>query len=60
MVKVLFISENRDNRFVKIFDKPNYEISFVSDEKLISDTIDAEIPDVIIIDDKIKNLKNIY
>ena len=59
MVKVLFISENRDNRFVKIFDKPNYEISFVSDEKLISDTIDAEIPDVIIIDDKIQNLKNI-
>ena len=59
MVKVLLVSEIRDEKFVEIFDKPNYETRFVSDEKLISDTIDAEIPDVIIIDDKIQNLKNI-
>lgn len=59
MVKVLLVSEIRDEKFVEIFDKPNYEVSFVSDEKLISDAIDAEIPDVIIIDDKIQNLKKI-
>ena len=59
MVKVLLVSENRDDKFVKIFDKPNYEIDFISDENLISDTIDAEIPDVIIIDDRIQHLKNI-
>ncbi|MBO6087276.1 hypothetical protein J6P92_02900 [bacterium] len=59
MVKILFISECINNRFGEIFTKPFYDFRVVSDENIISDTINSDLPDIVIIDDKFKNLKNI-
>jgi len=59
MIKVLFISESMNSRFVEMFNKPSYSFTVVSDAKLISDSIESEMPDIIIIDDKFKDLKNL-
>ena len=60
MVKILLVSEDYKNteKFSGIFDKNSYEFSAMSDEGLIFDVINADAPDVILIDTKIPNLKN--
>lgn len=59
MIRILLVSEDRNSKFVNIFNKSTYSVNIISDSNLISDTIDAENPDVIIIDDKIPNSKSI-
>ena len=61
MIKVLFISENNSQieKFERIFNKNSYEYSTMSDISLAKDSLSIILPDIIIIDSKIKNLKDL-
>lgn len=61
MIKILFISENNTqiSKFKNIFDKNMYDFTCITDGTLITDTIDANTPDIIFLDTEIANLKEI-
>lgn len=61
MIKILFISENNTqiSKFKNIFDKNMYDFTCITDGTLITDTIDADTPDIIFLDTEIANLKEI-
>lgn len=61
MIKILFISNIVDNisKINKIFQKNTYELTCLGDDNLILDTINAELPDIILIDEKFSDLKNL-
>lgn len=61
MIKILLVSDNKEsiNKLNEIFNKNSYEFSAMRDEQLIFDTISADAPDIIIIDDKISDIKPI-
>ena len=61
MIKILVISDQKEkcDYFNTIFNKNTYEISCLSDEMLIYDLVNADTPDVIIIDTQINYLKNL-
>ena len=61
MIKILVISDRKEkcDFFNTIFNKNTYEISCLSDEMLIYDLVNADTPDVIIIDTQINYLKNL-
>ncbi len=61
MINILFISERHEkiDYFNKILNKNVYEFLAMSDETLIYDVVNADPPDVIIIDAQISNIKQI-
>ena len=61
MINILFISERHEkiDYFNKILNKNVYEFLAMSDETLIYDVVNADTPDVIIIDAQISNIKQI-
>lgn len=61
MIKILFISNIAEEilKFKEIFNKNSYELTCLTDEKHILDTINADCPDIVIINDKIPNIKNL-
>ncbi len=61
MIKILFVSNIADtiSKFNGIFNKNTYELTCLSDENLIFDTLMAEPQDIILIDEKIDNIKNL-
>lgn len=61
MIKILLISENKNlySRFENIFSKNTYDFTIMTDEAMIVDLISAEIPDIIIISSKYKDIKNL-
>lgn len=61
MIKILLVSDNNEhiNKLKTIFNKNSYEILSMSDENLIYDTISADSPDIVIIDDKFHNIRNL-
>ena len=61
MVKILFISQNhkQTEKLRTIFTKNAYDFSSVTDEKILSDRLTVIMPDIIIIDQDIPNLKNL-
>ena len=61
MIKILVISDRKEkcDYFCAIFPKNTYEISCLSDENLIYDTVSADNPDIIIIDTLINSLKHL-
>lgn len=61
MIRILLVSEdnNEINRFKNIFTKGSYDIETMSDETLICDLISVEAPDIIIIDTKFPQTKDL-
>lgn len=61
MIKILLVSEdnNEINRFKNIFTKGSYDFETMSDETLICDLISVEAPDIIIIDTKFPQTKDL-
>lgn len=61
MIRILLVSEdnNEINRFKNIFTKGSYDFETMSDETLICDLISVEAPDIIIIDTKFPQTKNL-
>lgn len=61
MIKILFISNIAENisKINEIFTKSTYDLSNLSDKNLILDTIGADCPDIILIDDKFSDIKNL-
>jgi len=61
MIKILFVSNIADtiSKFNGIFNKNTYELTCLSDENLIFYTLMAEPQDIILIDEKIDNIKNL-
>lgn len=61
MIRILFVSEdnNEINRFKNIFTKGSYDFETMSDETLICDLISVEAPDIIIIDTKFPQTKDL-
>ena len=60
MIKILLVTEDnkQSERFNNIFNKNSYELSVMTDETLIFDIISAEAPDIIIIDENFRDIKN--
>ena len=61
MIRILLVSEdnNEINRFKNIFTKGSYNFETMSDETLICDLISVEAPDIIIIDTKFPQTKDL-
>ena len=61
MIRILLVSEdnNEINRFKNIFTKGSYDFETMSDETLICDLISVEAPDIIIIDTKFPQTKDL-
>lgn len=61
MIRILLVSEdnNEINRFKNIFTKGSYDFETMSDETLICDLISVEDPDIIIIDTKFPQTKDL-
>lgn len=61
MIRILLVSEdnNEINRFKNIFTKGSYNFETMSDETLICDLISVEAPDIIIIDTKFSQTKDL-
>ncbi len=61
MIRILLVSEdnNEINRFKNIFTKSSYDFEVMSDETLICDLISVEAPDIIIIDTKFPQTKDL-
>ena len=61
MIKILLVSDNKSQieKFQSIFTKNSYDFSMMTDETLIYDYISGETPDIIIIDEKYKNIKTL-
>lgn len=61
MIRILLVSEdnNEINRFKNIFTKGSYDFETMSDETLICDLISVEAPDIIIIDTKFSQTKDL-
>lgn len=61
MIRILLVSEdnNEINRFKNIFTKGSYDFDTMSDETLICDLISVEAPDIIIIDTKFPQTKDL-
>lgn len=61
MIRILLVSEdnNEINRFKNIFTKGSYDFETMSDETLICDIISVEAPDIIIIDTKFPQTKDL-
>lgn len=61
MIRILLVSENNNeiNRFKNIFTKGSYDFETMSDETLICDLISVEAPDIIIIDTKFPQTKDL-
>lgn len=61
MIRILLVSEdnNEINRFKNIFTKGSYDFETMSDETLICDLISVESPDIIIIDTKFPQTKDL-
>ena len=61
MIRILLVSEdnNEINRFKNIFTKGSYDFETMSDETLICDLISMEAPDIIIIDTKFPQTKDL-
>lgn len=61
MIKILFISKNNiyTEKFKNVFSKNLYDFICISDTTLLTDTINAEIPDIIFIDTAISDIKDI-
>lgn len=61
MIRILLVSEdnNKINRFKNIFTKGSYDFETMSDETLICDLISVEAPDIIIIDTKFPQTKDL-
>ena len=61
MIKVLFISENKKQieKFESIFKSNSYDYSIMSDILVAKDTVPIIMPDIIIIDSDIKNIKDL-
>lgn len=61
MIRILLVSEdnNEINRFKNIFTKGSYDFEAMSDETLICDLISVEAPDIIIIDTKFPQTKDL-
>lgn len=61
MIRILLVSEdnNEINRFKNIFTKGSYDFEIMSDETLICDLISVEAPDIIIIDTKFPQTKDL-
>lgn len=61
MIRILLVSEdnNEINRFKNIFTKSSYDFETMSDETLICDLISVEAPDIIIIDTKFPQTKDL-
>ncbi len=62
MIKILFISDNNEqiDKYDAILNKTSNEYYCISDEAIISDVINSGVPDIIIIDQAYKNLRNIH
>ncbi len=61
MIRILLVSEdnNEISRFKNIFTKGSYDFETMSDETLICDLISVEAPDIIIIDTKFPQTKDL-
>lgn len=61
MIRILLVSEdnNEIDRFKNIFTKGSYDFETMSDETLICDLISVEAPDIIIIDTKFPQTKDL-
>lgn len=61
MIRILLVSEDNNgiNRFKNIFTKGSYDFETMSDETLICDLISVEAPDIIIIDTKFPQTKDL-
>lgn len=61
MIKILLISDNKEKSecFKDIFNKNTYEFTCISDENVIYDLLNSEMPDIILIDDKYLNIKTV-
>lgn len=61
MIRILLVSEdnNEINHFKNIFTKGSYDFETMSDETLICDLISVEAPDIIIIDTKFPQTKDL-
>lgn len=61
MIRILLVSEdnNEINHFKNIFTKGSYDFETMSDETLICDLISVEAPDIIIIDTKFSQTKDL-
>lgn len=61
MIRILLVSEdnNEINRFKNIFTKGSYDFETMSDGTLICDLISVEAPDIIIIDTKFPQTKDL-
>ena len=61
MIRILLVSEdnNEINRFKNIFTKGSYDFETMSDETLICDLISVEAPDIIIVDTKFPQTKDL-
>ena len=61
MIRILLVSEDNKeiNRFKNIFSKSSYDFEVMSDETLICDLISIEAPDIVIIDTKFPQTKDL-
>ncbi len=62
MIKILFVSENVNyiKKFDGILNKNPYDYSHVSDIGLVNDIISADMPDIILVDSNVPDLKLLY
>lgn len=61
MIKILLVSEDNKEieRFKSIFRKNSYDLEVMSDETLICDLISVDAPDIIIVDTKFPQTKDL-
>ncbi len=61
MIKILLISDNEEKskHFKGIFSKSTYEFSSLSDENIIYDLLNTDMPDIVFVDDKYSNIKTV-
>ena len=61
MIKILLVSEDNKEieRFKSIFRKNSYDLEIMSDETLICDLISVDAPDIIIVDTKFPQTKDL-
>lgn len=61
MIKILFISENsaQIEKFSNLFGKNSYDFTCIRDTALLTDTISADIPDIIFFDADTPNIKDL-
>ena len=61
MIKILLVSKDNKEieRFKSIFRKNSYDLEVMSDETLICDLISVDAPDIIIVDTKFPQTKDL-